>query len=593
MFIVTKEIDSENITKLCRTCLREDGEKMVCLFSGPAGSSLAAKLRTLSCLEVWQGDGLPEKLCDRCVTRAESALLYREQCRAADLALRQAASKVSRVAVDTTISVSKLYSRQKNDFASIENSPKSLKCAECEALFSNYHELGIHTRGHLSFVQETRPVQHMDIVESQNSLSYMTTAESEIDKASTVLANTFVDSNISEAAATTKNDRASCALHCSLCNHTFTNRRQLINHHMPTHCHEDAENSCDEENLTGDDSTIEAINYSSHMVLEPRNIISTKETRRSVNSQDQISSDLSSESCNDHIPRYPNFEDVEIHESVNEIFKNPLVTEIPETLKQQHRCNVCEKTFAQRSKLVSHSLSHTGEKPFACLICDKAYTSRSKLNAHNRLHTQTNVHRCNICDKTFSYPSYLTEHLKIHDKTKNSNVTKEYECTVCSKRFRLMKNLKIHLRLHTGKGLVRCEICHKAFGQKYNLKVHLRTHGVVGKFLKCNYCGKSFTARGNYVEHLRIHTRVKPFKCRICNKSFSQSGHLKTHELSHNSSRPHQCRLCGKRYKLAAHLRRHANTHTSIKSYKCEQCNQLFSQAFSLKRHLKRHEAQI
>jgi len=52
MFIVTKEIDSENISKLCRTCLREDGDKMICLFVGPAGSSLAAKLRSLSCLEV-------------------------------------------------------------------------------------------------------------------------------------------------------------------------------------------------------------------------------------------------------------------------------------------------------------------------------------------------------------------------------------------------------------------------------------------------------------------------------------------------------------------------------------------------------------
>lgn len=475
-------------------------------------------------------------------------------------------------------------------------------------------------------------MQHMNIVESQNSLNYMPTGESGIGKASRGLTNSFVDTNISETIATTKNDRASCALHCSLCNHTFTNRTQLINHHVPTHCDDNTENSCDEGNLSavdenckidhledanfsrtiehhdsvhnvienlsyprGEETTIEAINYSAHMVLESRNIIISKETRRDLNSQEQISSDLSSESCNDHIPRYPNFEDVEIHESVNEIFKNPLITDIPENSKKTpHKCNICEKTFTQRSKLVAHTLSHTGEKPFACLICDKAYTSRSKLNAHNRLHTQTNVHRCNICDKSFPYPSYLTEHLKTHEKTKYINVSKEYACTLCSKRFRLLKNLKIHLRLHTGKGLVRCEICHKAFGQKYNLKVHLRTHGVIGKFLKCSYCGKSFTARGNYVEHLRIHTRVKPFKCRICNKSFSQSGHLKTHELSHNSSRPHQCRLCGKRYKLAAHLRRHASTHTSIKSHKCEQCNQLFSQAFSLKRHLKRHsEAQV
>lgn len=52
------------------------------------------RILTVISHQVWQGDGLPEKMCDRCVTRAESALLYREQCRAADRALRQAALKV-------------------------------------------------------------------------------------------------------------------------------------------------------------------------------------------------------------------------------------------------------------------------------------------------------------------------------------------------------------------------------------------------------------------------------------------------------------------------------------------------------------------
>ena len=52
MFIVTKTIDADNISKLCRTCLREDNDKMVYLFIGPAGSSLATKLQSLSYLEV-------------------------------------------------------------------------------------------------------------------------------------------------------------------------------------------------------------------------------------------------------------------------------------------------------------------------------------------------------------------------------------------------------------------------------------------------------------------------------------------------------------------------------------------------------------
>ena len=52
MFIVTKIIDSENIKKVCRTCLREDNHKMLYLFVGPAESSLGAKLQSLSCLKV-------------------------------------------------------------------------------------------------------------------------------------------------------------------------------------------------------------------------------------------------------------------------------------------------------------------------------------------------------------------------------------------------------------------------------------------------------------------------------------------------------------------------------------------------------------
>lgn len=52
MFIVTKTIDSENISKVCRTCLREDNEKMIFLFTRPPESSLGAKLQSLSCLKV-------------------------------------------------------------------------------------------------------------------------------------------------------------------------------------------------------------------------------------------------------------------------------------------------------------------------------------------------------------------------------------------------------------------------------------------------------------------------------------------------------------------------------------------------------------
>ncbi|XP_015592131.1 zinc finger protein 728 [Cephus cinctus] len=571
MFIVTKEIDSENISKLCRTCLREDGDKMICLFVGPAGSSLASKLRSLSCLEVWQGDGLPEKMCDRCVTRAESALLYREQCRAADRALRQAALKVSGLTSYATVSGCKLY-QQNQGFVPLHNSQTTLKCLECGAVFMNYQELCAHNRLHGPSMQNGTPVQHMHIVEAQNSYFNLSHLSSHLESDSMQNSSPPGASTLSSGMAENEGaSRAACALHCSLCNHTFTNRTQLISHNLTHSAENNIDLSCDNENpeICEDSNQIENLSYPRTSVAEnlsfTENIGLVPEVQ---NSEDDVerSQDrrLTEESYEDELPKDDN-------------------------LNRKHKCDLCEKTFVQKSKLTTHRLSHTGQRPFKCTNCEKAYTSKSKLNAHLRLHTKINLHQCNVCNKTFPYRSYLEDHKKIHkSKSEAAQGIRHFECAMCEKRFSLEKNLKSHLKLHTGKGVVRCEICDKRFSQKYSLNIHMKSHKSI-KSHKCEFCEKSFSQKGNLVEHLRIHTKVKPFKCEICDKSFSQSSHLKSHRVSHDSKRLHQCRLCGKRFKLDSHLKRHLQLHTGSKTYKCEECNQLFAQAFSLKRHLKRH----
>ncbi|XP_032691391.1 zinc finger protein 184-like isoform X1 [Odontomachus brunneus] len=628
MFIVTKEIDSENISKLCRTCLREDGDKMVCLFMGPAGSSLAAKLRSLSCLEVWQGDGLPEKMCDRCVTRAESALLYREQCRAADRALRQAALKVSGLTSYTTVSGCKLYQNQQNQgFVPVQNSHKTLKCIECGAVFMNYQELCAHSRLHLSFIQDNIPMQHMHIVESQNP--YLNFGHVGSNFANDSIPNTqlspLVRPNVMHTMPLNEENssRAACALHCSLCNHTFTNRRQLISHNI-AHSTDNVDISCDNENIEiceNSNHIPQNLSYerSIHSVDNPiqnlsyqRSTVDDNDEIQNLNFPENIDLDGVQESSSERLQNVTmhSENDVSIAENLTFIkasekgrqhiigyhgcpaddnYKQPLEAKGADDIHaKKHQCEVCSRQFSQKSKLFAHQLSHSGQQPFKCLSCGKAYASKSKLNAHMRLHTKTNVHQCKVCDKIFSYPSYLEEHIKVHNKSDNASQSKDFECGTCNKRFRLLKNLKAHEKLHTGKGLVHCEICDKQFSHNYNLKMHLRTHKT-SKVHKCEYCDKRFVQKGNLVEHLRIHTKVKPFACKLCGKRFAQSGHLKSHEASHGTLRQHQCRLCGKRFKLANHLKRHLNLHTGTKTYKCNQCNQMFSQSFSLTRHLKKH----
>ncbi|XP_066595499.1 zinc finger protein 260-like [Prorops nasuta] len=606
MFIVTKEIDSENISKLCRTCLREDGDKMICLFVGPAGSSLAAKLRSLSCLEVWQGDGLPEKMCDRCVTRAESALLYREQCRAADRALRQAALKVSNCTPYTTVSGCKLY-QQNQGFIPVQNANKTLKCIECGAVFRNYQELCTHSRIHLPLMQETIPMQHMHIVDSQNAYfnfshlgSNFTNDNVQASQISPIIrSNTMQMMPLSEESS----NRAACALQCSLCNHTFTNRMQLITHSI-SHNTDNLELSSDNEHINISeisDQIPRDLSYDRSVEQLTENSIQNLSYHRQGEDSNEIQNLSFPENIDlDNVPSTNEVQEpTTLMHSSNNVFENcsrkphfvdPISDKDSTNISNKHRCNLCSKTFAQKSKLLTHQLCHSDRQPFKCYHCEKAYASKSKLNAHVRLHTKTNIYECKVCDKVFSYPSYLEEHLKTHNKNDSITSGKQasFECATCKKQFCLIKNLKAHEKLHTGKGLLQCEICDKQFSQRYNLKMHLRMHKAV-KSHKCGYCEKSFAQKGNLVEHLRIHTKVKPFECKLCHKRFSQSSHLKSHEISHASLRQHQCRLCGKRFKLANHLKRHMNLHTGSKAYKCDQCNQMFAQAFSLKRHLKRH----
>ncbi|CAL7938320.1 unnamed protein product [Xylocopa violacea] len=649
MFIVTKEIDSENISKLCRTCLREDGDKMVCLFVGPAGSSLAAKLRSLSCLEVWQGDGLPEKMCDRCVTRAESALLYREQCRAADRALRQAVLKVSGLTSYATVSSCKLY-QQNQGFVPVQNSHKTLKCIECGAIFTNYQELCAHSRLHLPFVQDDIPMQHMHIVESQNPYFNLNFSHLSSNLANENIQHSqlspLIRSNVMQMIPNSENpSRAACALHCSLCNRTFTNRTQLISHSI-THSTENIEVPCDNENIdicensnqipqnlsyersinsvgnsiqnlsyhrstTNDNNEMQSLGFPENMDLgedvregSPQRVQNTaipdSETYNMADCRTiRFAKSPEGTDNRENIDRY---QSCSSNLNYKQQIENEHLGQVQRVQTKKYKCDVCSKLYSQKSKLLTHRLSHSGQQPFKCPSCEKAYSSKSKLNAHMRLHTKTNVHSCKMCDKIFAYPSYLREHLKTHKQSNNNNSssnnnnsmgmeeTKAFECVSCKKTFRLLKNLRAHERLHTGKDLMQCEICDKTFSQNYNLKIHLRTHKATRPH-KCEYCNKCFVQKGNLAEHLRIHTKVKPFECKICGKRFSQSSHLKNHKVSHTSVRQHQCRLCGKRFKLANHLKRHLILHNGAKSYKCHQCNQLFSQAFSLTRHLKRHES--
>jgi uncharacterized Zn-finger protein len=539
---------------------------------------------------VSQGDGLPEKMCDRCVTRAESALLFREQCRAADQALRQAAIRVSNAKAFANVSPCKLYP-QNQSYVPIPYSQSAPNFGDCR-VFTNHQELYMHNRLYPPFYQNQENLpQHMSIVESHNAYLNLSRYNNSFpphdlmtDKMPSIMRQDDIDPFLRHDAIQSE---TSCDLQCSLCNYTFNNRTQLENHNI-THNSDSIDLSSDEVNIEVEDNSSEF----------ERNINFERPINQSVeHSIENISYNKMDADCNNGYPSL-NFTNI-ISQNSSDIINviDPII--IPQetpisshidtnqiTKNNKFKCEICSRLFSQKSKLEAHQLSHNRKKPFECIHCGKSYSSKSKLAAHGRLHTQTNIHQCNICQKIFSYPSYLSDHMKSHNPKTEKQAS--FECVHCNKQFFFAKSYKRHMKFHTGKGLFHCDICDKLFSQKYSLKVHMQSHDST-RFHKCELCDKSFNQKSNLVEHMRTHTKVKPFKCKICDKSFTQSSHLKSHEVSHNSIRQFQCRLCGKRFKLASHLKRHVNLHTGLKMFKCNQCNQMFSQSFSLKRHTKKH----
>lgn len=107
-------------------------------------------------------------------------------------------------------------------------------------------------------------------------------------------------------------------------------------------------------------------------------------------------------------------------------------------------CNVCDKDFAERAQLKSHSFTHTTERPYKCNQCAKAYKQSTKLKLHQRsVHEGLRPYKCDRCISTFKECSDLRRHRRVH-----GGVEKPHQCDICSKRFYELKLLRVHMQSH-------------------------------------------------------------------------------------------------------------------------------------------------
>ncbi|XP_075463583.1 gastrula zinc finger protein XlCGF66.1-like isoform X2 [Ascaphus truei] len=207
------------------------------------------------------------------------------------------------------------------------------------------------------------------------------------------------------------------------------------------------------------------------------------------------------------------------------------------------------------SKQITGRRVKTAAKSHTCKECGKSFTRNTNLILHKRTHTGERPFICKVCGKSFISGPHLGIHQRVHTGER------PYVCNECGKKFISSSNLIKHQRVHTGKKEHRCTECGKCFGHSNHLVSHQKVHTRESSY-RCTDCGKCFGSRSRFARHQRVHTGEKPYQCTECGKCFAYKSHFARHQKVHTGEKPFTCTECGKSFSRSSHLVKHQTIHT-------------------------------
>uniref|UniRef100_A0AAG5DCI5 Uncharacterized protein n=1 Tax=Anopheles atroparvus TaxID=41427 RepID=A0AAG5DCI5_ANOAO len=113
-----------------------------------------------------------------------------------------------------------------------------------------------------------------------------------------------------------------------------------------------------------------------------------------------------------------------------------------------YQCEVCNKSFAFKSKLRDHAMLHTGERPYKCQLCERSFRLTEMYRRHLLTHTSDSKHVCTICQKCFKLPQYLQAHMLTH------SAERKFACEICGNSYKTRGELKKHNQRKHGDEIV-------------------------------------------------------------------------------------------------------------------------------------------
>ncbi|PNF41127.1 hypothetical protein B7P43_G04524, partial [Cryptotermes secundus] len=456
-------IDMYFNVNVCRLCTREQNE-LSPLFDD--NEDLPAKIKVLSpCLQMYAGDGLPNHVCEECISQVNSFCDFKLMVEASDCSLRDfirrqqdrrndqvmfikeedaSSDDICTTSVVREVPTDNIFEEVEDPLLiKQEHDPVMVVDVAIQNLANNSSNSNNHNHHH-----QHHPAERGDVSVDQKPVSSFSHPNSDHLYECSTCTRKFSTSHGLKIHVKSHGERR--GYECMICNKKFSTWQQFRGHR---HTHTEGPG-------------------------------------------------LGCRLCN---KIFNTEKGLKVHCSRYHAFGKP------------YECSVCKKTYDTENSLKLHSRIHSEERCHICPVCNETFSSGLGLRLHSRTHTTrtTEVSQSSEGDS-------LTQH-------NNVTVSDfPCECCYCKKRFMTMKGLRGHQRCCKSKppnevtnmstssgqelpnetpvnqGCHKCPFCKRTFTEWRSLDHHLLSHKRIP--WKCMKCMKSFRRRIG----LKCHERLNP-----------------------------------------------------------------------------------
>jgi uncharacterized Zn-finger protein len=221
-------------------------------------------------------------------------------------------------------------------------------------------------------------------------------------------------------------------------------------------------------------------------------------------------------------------------------------------LVQSHTCEVCSKSFLEKSMLKRHKLIHSEEKPLKCDQegCEYSCTRQDTLKIHiQRKHTK----KLPAASTSADFSTVVSASLPPDAPLDELSATQPEVAVSAPLPVQPVVQAPHHLP-----PVLQSEVAVSAPLPPILAAATTAANDLVkSNTYTCEVCSRSFKFKSKFIRHKRIHTGERPYVCKTCGYSFTQSHHLKRHEEKHTGEKPFVCEICGYSFTQNGNLIRH------------------------------------